>query len=300
MKPHVTFLFIDGIGLGPAGMHNPFSLFRWPSLERLANGHAWTASAPHLRSDGHVFIPIDATLGVEGLPQSGTGQTALFTGLNAPALAGKHWGPFPHSATHPLFDRDTLFARLRDAGRSAAFLNAYPDRFFSYVERTGRWSTTTRMVMHAGGMLCRDADVREGRALTAEITGQVWRDQLGLDVPLRTPIEAGHLLHANSRRHDLVLFEYFLTDKAGHSQDPERARAALSDLDGLLTGYLEAMDPARDLLVLTSDHGNLEDLSVRTHTFHPVPLLAYGLGADVFREATSLLDVTPGLVRLLG
>jgi 2,3-bisphosphoglycerate-independent phosphoglycerate mutase len=299
MKPHVTFLFIDGIGLGPGGMHNPFSLFRWPTLERLAQGHAWTASAPHLAETSHVFHPIDATLGVDGLPQSGTGQTALFTGVNAPALAGKHWGPFPHSATHRLFPQDTLFARLRDAGRSAQFLNAYPDRFFSYVERTGRWSTTTRMVMHAGGTLCRDGDVREGRALTAEITGQVWRDALGLDVPLRTPHEAGHVLHANSRRHDLVLFEYFVTDKAGHSQDPERARASLADLDALLAGYLDAMDPARDLLVLTSDHGNLEDLSVRTHTFHPVPLLAYGLGADYFAGATSLLDVTPTLVRLL-
>jgi len=59
---------------------------------------------------------------------------------------------------------------------------------------------------------------------------------------------------------------------------------------------LEALDPTNDLLALCSDHGNLEDLSIKTHTRHPVPLLAWGAGATSFAEAAAITDVTPALV----
>jgi bisphosphoglycerate-independent phosphoglycerate mutase (AlkP superfamily) len=62
---------------------------------------------------------------------------------------------------------------------------------------------------------------------------------------------------------------------------------------------LDALDPARTLLVVCSDHGNLEDLSVKTHTRNAVPLVANGAGAGMLAGARSIQDVTPGLVRLL-
>ena len=34
-------------------------------------------------------------MGVPGMPQSGSGQAALLTGLNVPALIGGHYGPWP-------------------------------------------------------------------------------------------------------------------------------------------------------------------------------------------------------------
>jgi len=39
---------------------------------------------------------------------------------------------------------------------------------------------------------------------------------------------------------------------------------------------LDAWDDRQGLILLTSDHGNLEDLSTRRHTSNPVPALLIG------------------------
>jgi hypothetical protein len=295
--PHVCFVFVDGVGLGPGGPDNPLDS-GWPHMAQIAGGQRWTSDLADVDRADHIVRSIDANLGVDGLPQSGTGQTALFGGFNAPALAGRHYGPHPHSATRERLERESLFARLAPTHR-LAFANAYPDRFFAYSESTGRWSTTTRMCRAAGVRLRTQADLMTGDAVTADLTGAAWRDRLGLDVPLLTPREAGSRLHRLARGHDVTLLEYYLTDKAGHSRDWARSGAVLSDLDGLFAGYLDAFDPSRDLLIVTSDHGNLEDLSVKPHTRNPVPLIAMGNGADAVGTATDLTDVTPMLSGLL-
>ncbi len=294
---HVAFVFLDGVGLGAAAPTNPLSTCSLPAFEHLAGNQAWTEDAKPLEDAHHVFRPIDATLGVEGLPQSGTGQTALFTGINAAALAGRHYGPFPHSRTYALLAEHNLFTRLQ--GQRVSFLNAYPDRFFSFNEQTGRWSTTTRMCREAGVPLCTIADLEKGHALAADLTGDGLRDGLGLSLSPLTPVQAGHRLHALAQRHDCTLFEYFLTDKAGHGRGLRTAASVLSDLDAFFAGYLARFDPAQDLLLITSDHGNLEDVSIKSHTRNPVPLVAYGRGAAAFAGAHSLLDVTPALVKLV-
>ncbi len=295
--PTVCFVFIDGVGLGPGGPNNPLDS-EWPNLARIAGDQRWTSDLQAVDRADHVVRPIDANLGVDGLPQSGTGQTALFGGFNAPAMAGRHYGPFPHSATRERLERESLFARLAPSHR-LAFANAYPERFFTYSESTDRWSTTTRMCRAARVRLRTQADLLTSEALTADLTGAAWRDRLGLDVPLLTTHEAGIRLHRMARAHDVTLLEYYLTDKAGHSRDRSRADAVLSDLDGLFAGYLDAFDPSQDLLIVTSDHGNMEDLSIKPHTRNPVPLIAMGIGASAFAAATDLTDVTPLLVDLL-
>lgn len=293
---HVAFVFLDGVGLGPSDAQNPLARRSWPAFEALAGGQAWTEAAALVSTGTHVFRPIDATLGVPGLPQSGTGQVALFTGLNAAEVVGRHYGPFPHSATHALLAEANLFAQVPHVPR--AFLNAYPDRFFSYNEQTGRWSTTTRMCRAAGVPLRTEADLRDGKALAADLTGQGWRTGLGLDVPVISAAAAGTRLHTLARQHRLTLFESFLTDKAGHGRGGLDPEAVLADLDLFFAAYLDRFDPQRDLLVVTSDHGNLEAIGTRSHTRNPVPLVALGAGAAAFAGASSLLDVTPALVSL--
>jgi len=55
------------------------------------------------------------------------------------------------------------------------------------------------------------------------------------------------------------------------------------------------------LFILTSDHGNIEDMSVHSHTTNPVPLVAFGPEADAFKAGVnSLTDVTPRIMRTLG
>jgi hypothetical protein len=295
---HVTFVFLDGVGLGAANADNPFASLDLPAFEQLAGGQRWTAAASPLEDPEHVFRPIDATLGVEGLPQSGTGQATLFTGINCSARAGRHFGPFPHSTSKPVIAASNLFLRLQAAGRTGAFANAYPDRFFRFAEDRGRWTVTTLCCVEAGVRLRREADLRAGDALAADLTAAAWPEHLGIDVPVISAADAGRRLAALSRQADLTLFEYYLTDKAGHSRDPERAAAVLHALDAFFGGLLDALGP-EDLLVVTSDHGNLEDLGTKSHTRHPVPFVAVGAGASRLSGVESLVDVSPALVDLL-
>ena len=154
------------------------------------------------------------------------------------------------------------------------------------------------MTRSAGVRLNRLEDVVEGRAVTAEIIQSAWRNRLNLDVPEIEPEEAsGRMLRALGE-FDLVLFEYYLTDKAGHEQDPEMANRVLTILDRFITEIITNLDE-KDTFVLSSDHGNLEDLSIKKHTRNPVPIFVKG-NTEPFRKAKSILDVTPGILEILG
>lgn len=302
MTPHALFVFLDGVGLGPEGADNPFATLDLPAFERLAGGQRWTAGARPVCTDTHVFVPLDATLGVGGLPQSGTGQAALFSGENAAVAHGGHFGPYPPTAARPLVEAQSVFARLLRDGvpvSDLAFANAYPDRFFSAAEARGRWTTTTFMARAAGVRLRTADDLARGEALTADLTGEGWHRLLDPALPIVSEAEAARRLHVLARRHRLTLFEYFLTDKAGHSRDAARAADVLHSLDRFFGALLDLLDLERDLLVVTSDHGNLEDLRTKSHTTNPVPLAAIGRGAGRLARAASLLDVTPMLVDAL-
>ena len=301
---HVLFVFLDGVGLGlddPA--QNALAALRLPAFERLAGGQRWTQAAAPLHQPGHVFHPIDANLGVEGLPQSGTGQATLFTGINCAAVAGRHFGPFPHSKTRPVLATENIFQKINALNlpfdEPAVFANAYPDRFFSYVDKTDRWTVTTRCCLEAGLRIRTHRDVLAGKALTADLTAAGWPQADPALSPI-TEEEAGRRLVEISHSHAFTLFEYFLSDKAGHSRSIDRATAVLQALDRFFAGLLSTFDPARALLIVTSDHGNLEDLSTKSHTRHAVPLVAYGRGADVFASVEDLTDVTPAVMRALG
>ena len=300
----MLLLFLDGVGLGAPGPDNPLSTRRWPYLGRLAGG-AWTSDLPARTRPTHVVRHLDATLGVDGLPQSGTGQAALFTGENAAALHGAHYGPTPPTTVRALVRARSVFARLQDAGvprEALAFANAYPDRFFEMVEARGRWTTTTLAASAAGVRLRRASDLLAGEALAADLSGATWQRLFTPALRVLSPAAAGAALARLTRAHRFTLFEFFLTEKAGHSRDAARAEAVLADLDAFVGGLLAGLGAARPdgapgrLVVVTSDHGNLEALGTKSHTRHPVPLLAWGPGADAFAAATSLLDVTPACV----
>src|SRR5690554_5366880 len=126
----VIFLFIDGIGLGEGGETNPLSDLRWESFQDLTWGQGLIQGAAPVSGSDLYFSPVDANLGMEGLPQSGTGQTSLFTGTNAAHIAGRHYGPWPHSRTRHLLSRGSLFHQVQDVGLTPHFINAYPDIFF--------------------------------------------------------------------------------------------------------------------------------------------------------------------------
>jgi hypothetical protein len=305
---HVLFLFVDGVGIGgedPAV--NPLAAARMPVLRSLFGGEipfSTDAASPDTR-----MVRLDATLGVEGLPQSGTGQTSLFTGVNAAALIGKHFGPHPYSSLRPLLASHSLFSRLVASGRRCAFANAFPGRFFRYIaEHPNRVTATTLSALGAGLPLAGAAELIAGSAVSADISGEGWKALGHPETPVITPAEAGERLAGLARRHALVLFEYWHTDRAGHAQVMADAVRVLEGFDEMLGGVLDAMDRATTLLVLTSDHGNVEDLSVKTHTRNPVPALFAGHRADEVSDSLlassagrpDLTHVAPALLRSLG
>ncbi len=301
---HVLFVFIDGIGLGKAQASiNPFHQLKLPAFETLGKNQQWTSGITPVQEQNHVFIPIDARLSVDGLPQSGTGQAALFTGVNAPQVAGRHFGPYPHSTSKPIIAYDNIFARvnrlLHEHQGPTAFANAYPEPFFRYAKARNRWTVTTLSCMEAGIPIRTETELLSGNALTADITGRGWQEKLNpAIVPIDEP-EAARRLVSISNQHPFTLFEYYLTDKAGHAQNMDQATHIVETLDRFFAGIIHYMDPDRTLLVVTSDHGNLEDLSTKSHTLNHVPFLAYGSGASSFAGISSLLDVTPTILETL-
>ncbi len=300
----ILFLFLDGIGLGrddPA--INPFAKAPLPNLTRLLEGERLVAGVEPLVTRRATVVSLDACLSVPGMPQSGSGQAALLTGQNVPALIGGHYGPWPSQAIVTLLSNGNLFHTVRQMGRRAAFLNAYPPAYFAAIESRRRvYSSIPQAVVSAGLALGTVEDLRAGRAVSADFTGQGWRDRLGLcDTPLLTPREAGERMARLAGESDLSFFEYWLSDYAGHRQDMTEAVNLLRSVDEMLGGLLSAWDDESGLILLTSDHGNMEDLSTRGHTTNPVPALL--VGAPVYRRQVaatlrSLPDVAPALMEL--
>ena len=311
------FLFLDGVGLGAddPGI-NPFALVEMPHLQGLLGGDrllldaipAVEAGDPtrftSLQTERATLLALDASLGVEGLPQSATGQATLLTGVNVPAAIGYHYGPKPNQAVAEFLRNGNLFTTLQRSGRSAALVNAYPPGYFAAIESGRRLFSAIPLAVSSAGLPLRTSqDLLAGMALSADFTGQGWRDRLGLpETPVLSPYKAGERLAALAREVDLAFFEFWLSDYAGHAQDLESARTLLTSLDQVLSGLLAAWDDEEGLVLLTSDHGNLEDLSTRRHTPNPVPALLIGDRAHRDAFTASLRDltgVTPAILNFL-
>jgi bisphosphoglycerate-independent phosphoglycerate mutase (AlkP superfamily) len=66
----------------------------------------------------------------------------------------------------------------------------------------------------------------------------------------------------------------------------------LETLDRVIGGLLEETARSNLLVLITSDHGNLEDLSHRGHTRNPVPTLLIGPRERRVRFASGIKDLT--------
>ena len=306
----VLFIFLDGVGLGADDPQvNPFSRANLPHLIRLLEGRRLTRAAlpggnPLITSRASL-LALDATLGVAGLPQSATGQATLLTGMNIPRLIGEHYGPKPTPAIAEHLKNGNLFSQLVQKGRTAVLLNAYPAGYFSGI-RSGRriYSAIPQAVTSAGIHLLTENHLRQGEALAADFTGDGWQHHLKIEgIPLLSPLQAGYKLNQLGRKYDLAFFEYWLSDTAGHHQDMEEAIHLLEIFDNVLGGLVEAWEDDNGLILITSDHGNMEDMTTRRHTDNPVPALLIGSLPIRQRFAAGLHDltgVTPAIVNLLG
>ncbi|MCX7590292.1 MAG: hypothetical protein N2255_01555 [Kiritimatiellae bacterium] len=282
----VLLVFVDGLGIGSNDpTRNPVVTGACPCLANLLASRA---------------KPIDAQLGVPGLPQSATGQATLLTGVNAAAMMGRHIEGFPVGNLRALARQNSIFRQLTDRGLSATFANAFFVDDLHDVKERKIQSVTTVAALDVPPGLRDKKDLVAHRAVYQDLTRETLRSR-GYDGPLITPEQAADDLLGIVADFDFTLFEYFQTDRAGHKGDMQEAMGVLRTLDPFLRCVVETAEKRDDFLfVLTSDHGNIEDVTTRGHTANPVPLVAIGRGArELLARVSSLVDVTPALVEIL-
>ena len=296
-------IFLDGIGLGdddPAV--NPFAAAHTPTLNALAGGQRWLRGSARATSSRAAFGPADPRMGVPGRPQSASGQAAILTGRNVPALIGEHYGPRPNPPIRALLKEDNLFIRCVYRGEPAALLEAYPPAFHSALSSGKRIPSSYQdAALQAGLTLFGEDDVQNGDALAVDWTGAAWREHLGYtDSPVYTPTEAGRRLVEIARRYRFSFFSHWLTDQVGHRGNVPDGVALLELFDGVMAGVLDSWNDDEGLIIITSDHGNLEDLSHGKHTMNDVPLVIVGRGAaDVATQVNTLADIAPAIEAVL-
>ena len=91
---------------------------------------------------------------------------------------------------------------------------------------------------------------------------------------------------------------YQISPDIGVFPGHRRGRYTSHGVDGLLQGVLASL-PAAATLLITSDHGNLEDPGTKGHTYHPVPLIVWDPAPPYFHEVTDLTGVTPAILAYL-
>ena len=265
----LLLFFIDGLGIGSAdSTKNPMiDLFTG-----ITGGTRIAEITSSVRFPGGIIIPTDAVMGVEGIPQSATGQTSIFTGVNAQKLLGFHLPAYPNDVLKSTIEEKSLMKKLADSGVSVTSANLYSDEFFEKRIRPGQnmMPASTLTIQAARSKFRFPEDYAIGKAVFADITNELIRKR-GYDIPLLKPERAArHMLNILDD-HDFVFFEYFMTDLHGHKQNREKLIECVATLNSFTSRLWEKVDRKQTAMLIVSDHGNCEDISIGDHTMNAVP-----------------------------
>ncbi|BCS82068.1 alkaline phosphatase family protein [Anaerocellum diazotrophicum] len=264
----MLFVFLDGVGKGEKSEVNPFFYYHPKAYEIFLK-------------EGNVLF-LDATLGVEGLPQSATGQVTIYSGINAAKEVGFHINGQITLSLKKIIDKQNIFTTLSRHGLKVDFANVYRNEYLQKIlnDKNFKMSVTSYMALTAGIRFKTVGDLLKSEGVYFDITNQVLIES-GYKVPVFSPEKAAENLLNILQKNNFVLFEHFKTDIIGHSCDMEKALELLKLLDEFIISLIENL-PKDACLVVTSDHGNIEDLSTKTHTKNKVPFLAYGNKKEIF------------------
>lgn len=292
-------IFLDGVGIGEDNsLTNPFVKFNFSTFSELF-GSIPNLNNLSLKKDGRFLFPTDALMGVPGLPLSGTGQTSIFCGINAGRILGKHFGPFPHSSLVPIIREQNIFRAFKEKKLKVAFANSYPKIFFDYIESGKKRLSVTSLSCQLSDVPLKTAtDLRSGNALSAEIDNKIWVDKLGYSLPIIKPATAAKRLWKMTLENHFTLFEHFLTDHLGHGRNKEVFEDRFAVLDKFLYNIITNI-PENCTLVICSDHGNLENISIKSHTLNPALTITAGKHAEKLRNRiTNLSHIKDAILEL--
>lgn len=300
----IFYFFIDGIGFGEDDETiNPFAKYAKGFFLPLAK-----KSLPkNSKLNSAKYLQTDASMGVKGLPQSATGQTAIWTGIKAPEILNRHVSGYPSFTLRKIINELSCMKVLEERDKKVAFLNAYSPVYFTHMQNKPKLISASTMIQLASKIpLLPLESILEDKGIFMDINHEFLREFaknfLEPDhalMKIRDPYTVGKNVLSNYKDHDLVLYEYFLTDKMGHEQNWNRLETIIETVEKFIDGVIDSMDES-DLLIITSDHGNSEDLSVDTHTKNLVPCFLYGNYDDSFLEIRELSDILPNIYSKLG
>jgi 2,3-bisphosphoglycerate-independent phosphoglycerate mutase len=306
----LIFIFFDGVGIGKSDRTNPFFAASTDYLPFFENGCFLPDQTP--------IKAIDAQLGVSGMPMSATGQTTLFTGINVPALLNEHRDSYPDQFMRKIIKEKSIFSILRKKKLNPRFLNVFPGSAHLYtpenihIRDDGEFyyspifknrirrslSATTCMMISNYMRPFSEQDILKEQALFHDFSNQSLNGEFP-QLPDFSPEKAAEIIYNASRNYDLLLYEYFQTDFYGHGFDMEDCINLIQQLNRLVKHLISLLDKEKDTILITSDHGNLEDSTTQLHTNNFVPLLTWGYQSNELRDKIeSLADVRPAIVDL--
>ena len=128
-----------------------------------------------------------------------------------------------------------------------------------------------------------------------------------LQPEMSAPELAAKLAQAiRSGEYEVIICNVANPDMVGHTGSMEAAMAAVEAVDQCLAVVVEALDQQGGELLITADHGNVEQMldpvsgqSLTAHTTNPVPLLFHGR-PGALKPAGALRDLAPTMLDLLG
>lgn len=294
---HMVMIFLDGFGLG-GKENNPIVAAKTPYIDGLLGGHLLWGNGV-IKHHKTILKPLDASLDIPGTPQSATGQTTLWTGVNAAKALGYHLNAYPNEPLAQIIAEKSIFKQLSDVGKSVMFANTFTQAYDQAVASGKRRHTASTLSALAGGVrLRRIPDLLDGLAVYHDMTNEMLV-QLGESVPIISSFKAGQHLGRLALNYDFTLYEFFQTDVKGHKQLWDEAVGLIERIDSFIGGFLSEIENEEVAWILTSDHGNIEDFSVKGHTRNPVPALCWSNHEVKWPEWRTLEDVTPGILRLL-
>jgi hypothetical protein len=187
----------------------------------------------------------------------------------------------------PRFDRHAVEASLTYRGQPVRFKGEAKNGFaelFTLAE------INQNIFVHAAreaGMRLRTwDDARRGQALTSSMTGELesefnvafFRQE---PLPRWSPQMAAEKLAALVREHDFTFYKYQIPDLVSHTGRIELARAVFAVIEDFVEAVLHAIADEPTVVVVTSDHGHLEQLSSsHAHPKTHVPTWYFGPNAE--------------------
>lgn len=285
----VILIFIDGLGLGSKDQKIN------PCLNHKLNLFAcYDTHQDIIRIENNGYCrPTDTTLGIKGLPQSATGTATILTGINCPEILNRHKPGFPNKILRSILTEHSILKKIKDKGYTSTFLNAFRPLFFKLDEKM-KWllSATTTANLAAKNPFYTIDDIANRISVYHDYTNSRLIKR-GFNIPLFSHHEAAEIIAHASNKFNFVLYEFFLTDHIGHKQNMEKAVDILISLENLVKSLITKIDLDNTLLIITSDHGNIEDISVKTHTRNKVGTYLWGRESDklVYR-INSLTDIS--------